>query len=195
VRNGKHPQRCKVWVLGCGRSPSGIGRMVFRNKKNPSPGGLGKPRFGMRLSMVALVKHDMGCPLRQTNTPHTDAAKRVFDTYHLHRSAVGIYDVIGKWFASSLNDGSTDGVLYDSRPDAIRHQHHNEKWFTFVQVSQYNMTVCSAEVMLGIARKFDASLMDRDSRGGGRQLIARATWEDQLAQMCGRPQNLRMPKE
>ena len=136
--------------------------------------------------MVALVQHDRGCPHRG---PHSDAAMRVYDTYHLHRSAVGIYNVIGKWFASSLNDGSTDGVLYDSRPDAIRHQHHNEKWFTFVQVTQANMTVCSAEVMLNIARKFDASLMDRDARGGGKQAIARATWEDQVAQM------LEIPKE
>jgi hypothetical protein len=145
--------------------------------------------------MVVLVQHDMGCPYRAMNQPHSDAAKRVFDTYHLHRSAVGIYNVIGRWFASALADGTTDGVLYDSRPDAIRHQHHNEKYFTFVQITQANMSVCSAEVMLNIARKFDASLMDTDSRGGGRQLIKRATWEDQVAQMRGRPQNLEVPKE
>jgi hypothetical protein len=145
--------------------------------------------------MVVLVQHENGCPNRAKNEPHSDAAKRIYDTYHLHRSAVGIYDVIGKWFASALADGTTDGVLYDSRPDAIRHQHHNESWFTFIQVTQANMTVCSAEVMLGIARKFDASLMDAQSRGGGRVVIKRASWEDQVAQLRGRPQNLEIPKE
>jgi hypothetical protein len=145
--------------------------------------------------MVALVKHDQGCPYRRGNRVHSDAAKRIYDTYHLHRSAGELFDVIGKWFASALADGSTDGVLYDSRMDAITHQHHNESYFTFVQVTPASITVCNAEVMLEMGRKFDAKLLDRAARNGGRQLIKRSSIEDMMSTVRGYPTNLEMPRE
>ena len=71
--------------------------------------------------MTVLVKHDRTCPKKGRG--HDDAAKRIYDTYHLHRTA-DQFGALGKWFAAALNDGTTDGQIYDSRKDAILHQHH-----------------------------------------------------------------------
>lgn len=139
------------------------------------------------------MKHDISkCP-RNGMPDHTDAAKKIYDTYHLHRTA-DYYNALGKWFACALNDGSTDGVLYDSKSDCIRHQHHNEMYYAFIQITPANMTPCSAEIFLGITRRmYDAGfrMADPDDRkGGGHQLITRSSVEDQLAYLRGKSQNL-----
>ena len=113
--------------------------------------------------------------------PHSDAAKKVYDTYHLHRSA-DLYGAIGKWFAAALIDGSTDGVLYDSRKAAILHQHHNEMYYTYIQITPANITVCNAEVMLKVARKlYDKGMRITDPDDARREPIKRVATEDQMA--------------
>jgi hypothetical protein len=148
--------------------------------------------------MVVLVRHDRGCPFGQKNKPHDDAAKRVYDTYHLHRSA-DIYGAVGKWFAAALADGTTDGQIYDSKKEAIRHQHHNEQYYTFIQITQAYMTVCSAQVMLDVARRlYDAGLRmtDPDDYLGGKEPIKRVAIEDQMAfARHGIVTNIEYPKE
>lgn len=129
--------------------------------------------------MTVLVRHDAGCPVKGMG--HTDAAKRIFDTYHLHRTA-DLYGSIGKWFAAALIDGSTDGVLYESRKDAITHQHHNEMYYTYLQITPANITVCNAEVMLTVARKlYDKGMRMTDPDDMRREPIKRLTNEDQNA--------------
>jgi hypothetical protein len=49
---------------------------------------------------------------------YSDAAKRCSDIINLHAVA-GSW---GKWAAIRLYDGGSDHVVYDTRPDAIRHQ-------------------------------------------------------------------------
>lgn len=52
-----------------------------------------------------------------------DAAKRMSDTVNLHLVAASdILDVVGKWVAFKLEDGTTDGSLYDRKDDAVSHQ-------------------------------------------------------------------------
>src|SRR5260370_3722696 len=75
---------------------------------------------------------------------HSDAAKRIFDTYTLHRLADPIGN-IGKWFAVSMQDGTTDNALYDSKVQAMRHQ-SNEYYYTYVQVVPSQMSICDAEL-------------------------------------------------
>jgi hypothetical protein len=129
--------------------------------------------------MTVLVKHDRGCPM--AGMGHSDAAMRVYDTYHLHRTA-DLYGAIGKWFASALNDGTSDGILYDSKSQAISHQHHNEIYYTYIQVTYANMTVCSAEVMLSVARRlYDAGMRITDPDNARREPIKRTSIEDQNA--------------
>lgn len=139
--------------------------------------------------------HAAGCCATKD---HSDAAKKVSDTYNLHRIAG---DTLGiqanrKWFACALQDGESDGVLYDSKSDAIRHQHHNEQWYTFICIGPHSMTPCEAEVMLSVARRaYDKGmrLADPDDRTGGRELIKRTTIEDMRALAGGRATSLIMP--
>jgi hypothetical protein len=140
-------------------------------------------------------QHEPWCRMKQFN--HTDAAKRLCDGFNLHRVA-DPFGCIGKWMAAALNDGSSDGVLYDSKRDAVRHQHHNEQWYTYVKLIPTSMNVCEAEVMLATARNlYDKGmrLTDPDHKHGGPDLIKRLTVEDALAQGRGIVRNLIMPWE
>jgi hypothetical protein len=136
--------------------------------------------------------HQMRCPLENRNGfgDHSDAAKRIADAYRLHRLA-DPYGNIGYWMACRLDDGSTDFVLYESKPIAIRHQHHNENYYTFIQIVPSSMTECEAEVMLKTARMvYDAG--GRMSDGYSRHdLIKRLGWEDQIALSKGIVTNVR----
>lgn len=137
--------------------------------------------------------HVPQCPLKAFH--HSDAARRFADEYNLHRIG-DQYGSVGKWIAVRLDDGSSDHVLYDTKQDAIRHQHHNEKFYAFVRIVPTTMNVCDAEIYLGSLRKlYDAGfrLTDPDNRHGGPDVIKRITREDQFAQMRGRSTNLYLP--
>lgn len=133
---------------------------------------------------------------------HSDAAKRLRDEYALHRLTDPIGNT-GRWFAVALQDGSSDHVLYDTRRDAVTHQHHNEMYYAYIQIVPATMTLCDAESFLAAVRKiYDSGtrLTDRDHRAGGREVIARATQEDQYSLIRSinrggleRPSNLIIP--
>jgi hypothetical protein len=126
---------------------------------------------------------------------HSDAARRLADTYNLHRTALGL-DSVGKWFAAALADGTGDGVLYDSKSDCVLHQKHNESNYTYVKIVPTGMNACEAHVMLATARRLydhGMRMVDPDHRRGGLDLIKRITVEDQLAAMRGVVRNLRLP--
>jgi len=89
---------------------------------------------------------------------------------------------IGQWFAVALADGRSDGVLYENKGAAVRHQHHNEQFYAFVNIGAHDMDVCEAETFMGTTRMFyDAGirLTDPDVASGGPDVIPRATREDQ----------------
>lgn len=140
--------------------------------------------------------HAQWCRNKSGN--HEDAAKRIADQYMLHRlaaDALGINNV-GKFFAAALNDGTSDGVLYDSKRDAVRHQKHNEQFYTYIKIGLWSMNACEAAVMLRTARMvYDKGLRmaDPDSRGGGREVIQRSSIEDVLALSRGRVRNIILP--
>lgn len=137
--------------------------------------------------MFVVTEHDPGCqPARRMPLGgHSDAAKRVSDTHRLHKAALG-HDAIGKCFAAALADGTTDGVLYDTKRDAVRHQHHNEQLYAFVFTGPGDVSVCEAEEFLAQCRLlYDRGirLADPDHRGGGLDVIQRVTREDQRSLM------------
>lgn len=126
---------------------------------------------------------------------HSDAAKRIWETYNLHRLADPIGN-IGHWFACAIADGTTDNILYATKQDAIRHQHHNEEYYAYVQIVPTQMGICDAELFLsGVRKTYEArkSLMNRDHPKGGMEPISRLSVEDQLAQVFGKPTNLIVP--
>lgn len=137
--------------------------------------------------------HEAWCQFK--GVTHSDAAKALRDTFNLHRIGAP-YDSIGKWFAVSLAEGKGDNVLYDSKLECVRHQKHNERYYTFIKIVPVTMNECEANVMLNTARRLYANGMrmaDPDHKHGGVDLITRLTVEDQLAQMRGIVTNLRMP--
>jgi hypothetical protein len=102
------------------------------------------------------------------------------------------------WFAATLSEGRSDDVLYGTKRDCVRHQHHDEQYYTFVKIAPCDMKACEAEVMLRTARNlYDKGmrLADPDHHHGGMDLIKRVSVEDQLAAMRGKVSNLKMPWE
>ena len=129
--------------------------------------------------MTVLVPHDPTCA--RPGLGHSDAAKRLSDIYRLHKTAGG-RAAWGRWIAVALADGRSDHVLYDSKTDAVRHQRHNEQWFCFTCIGPADLSPCDAEEWLAIHRMYyDAGLRlpDPSDRRGGRDVIVRATAEDQ----------------
>ena len=130
----------------------------------------------------------------------SDAARRISDTYNLHRLADPIGN-IGRWFASKLIDGTTDNILYDSRSDAVWHQKHNEQFYMFTQIVPATMSEHDSETRLQVARRMqDAGIrmIDRDAPNGGRDMIPRMSTEDQSAQISSmfrgtKPKNILIP--
>jgi hypothetical protein len=137
------------------------------------------------------TQHNPRCPIENW-TPlgdHSDAAKRVADIYNMHRVA-DPYGCIGSWIACALADGSSDNVLYDTKRAAINHQHHNENYYTFIQLVPSTMSPCEAEVMLKTARMlYDKGWRVTDGMSKY-DLIKRLGWEDQMALSKGRVTNV-----
>lgn len=131
--------------------------------------------------------HDFGCEYGRDAADegrpggHSDAARRVADTYMLHRIASPGLGSVGKVFAVALADGTSDFVLYDTMADCIRHQRSNAKWYAYLRVGREDMTICNAASLLKMHRDADAAglkFVDRDDPSFGYELIPRLTAED-----------------
>ena len=134
------------------------------------------------MSVPVLVRHDAGCRYaRPEGGGHSDAAKRMSDHYNLHKAAGAI---LGWWLAFALADGAHDGEAYQTKQEAVRHQHHDEWWSTFVKIGPASMSVCQAESLLYMGRQqARLKLPDRDDKRGGYDVIPRLTIEDHWRQM------------
>jgi hypothetical protein len=135
-----------------------------------------------------LVRHDAGCRFaREADGGHSDAAKRLSDTYNLH---VTCGARPGSVIAFGLADAVSDGELYDSREDAVAHQRHNEGWKGYVRIGAGHMSVCAAASVLRWQRQAaEVAKAQRGERSGGLEVIPRLTLEGrerQLAAMTGR---------
>lgn len=77
----------------------------------------------------------------------SDPARRCADIVTL----AGVADLIGQWLAIRLSDGGYDGVAYEHRADAVRHQLH-ETQCAYVRIPPGGMTPREAEAFLGYHR-------------------------------------------
>ncbi len=69
-------------------------------------------------------------------TENSDAAKRISDTVKLHLvAATDIMDAVGKWCVFALRDGTSDGVMYDTKEDAVRIKKSHAKDFCYLQIA------------------------------------------------------------
>jgi hypothetical protein len=80
-----------------------------------------------------------------------DAGRRCADAYNFQLSLHG-ENAAGKWIAVKLSDGSGDGVLYDTKKDAVRHQFH-EDLCAYICLLPTSMPVDDALSVLRINRK------------------------------------------
>lgn len=55
-----------------------------------------------------------------------EAGKRASDVANMHLQFAVWDDIRTKWIAFNLGDGRSDGVLYDSKKDAVKHQFHEQ---------------------------------------------------------------------
>jgi len=134
------------------------------------------------MTVVTVIEHDAGCSYgREGRGGHSDAAKRVADTYMLHRTAgaaLGLSNV-GKVFAVSLQDGTSDGQLYDTLAEAIRHQKHSAKWYAYLRVGRHALNPCEASSLMQLHRDADKAGLNFTGRHDPPlELIPRLTAED-----------------
>jgi hypothetical protein len=103
----------------------------------------------------------------------SDAARRCADAVNLHVTVDPVHS-IGKWVAVALADGRSDGVLYDKKADAVRHQLH-ETMCAYVCIPPGGMPTSEAEVYLKAMRQLydagyrladpDRHVVMKDARG------------------------------
>jgi hypothetical protein len=87
--------------------------------------------------------------MRVSNSQVSDAAKRCSEQINLGV----ITGHVGKWVAIRLADGSSDGVFYDQRADAIEHQLH-ESLCCYVKIPPSGMPPEDAERFMQVNRAF-----------------------------------------
>lgn len=105
-----------------------------------------------------------------------DAGKRMSDTINLHLTFGKREDLIEKWLAFSLADGSSDNTLYDSKRDAVRHQMHEMQchYASFRALSPGGVRPYDCTVVLQFTRdayKAGFRLPDPDARDGGQDVL------------------------
>jgi hypothetical protein len=112
---------------------------------------------------------------------HSDEAKRASDNVNLHFNAQG-WNAVGKWIAISLQTGDSDGILYDKKADAVRHQLHEMQCF-YVRIVPGFMSYCEAEILLETNRRlYDRGwrMADPDRKDGGKQFLMPIPLEEKL---------------
>jgi len=118
----------------------------------------------------------------------TDEAKRCFDIVRSYTAFVEYSERIRSWVAIRLSDGGSDGVLYDSKREAVRHQSNefNCAYFSFRGAPNGFASVKEAAVWLEFHRQaYDSGfrLPDPDAASGGPDLIMPLPAEQMALQM------------
>jgi hypothetical protein len=90
----------------------------------------------------------------------SDAARRCADAVSL----AAVAGAVGMWVAVRLEDGRTDGSVYDTREAAIRHQ-RGLSAYTPVRVAPGGMQVYEAEALLDYWRKLHQANVRNDDPG------------------------------
>lgn len=117
----------------------------------------------------------------------TDAARRAFDIVNAYVTFTDFSHRIRCWVALRLADGGSDGNLYESKRDAVRHQ-SDEKlcaYFSYRNAPNGFTSAKDAQLYMDYHRAaYDAGfrLPDPDDLSGGPELIMPTTQEQLMMQ-------------
>lgn len=105
----------------------------------------------------------------------TDAARRMSDIVNAMITFHGPFEIASKFMSFRLTDGTSDGALYDTKREAVRHV-SNEKYFAFFcfRSAMGGMSPKDAQIFLDVHRHaYDngGHLADPDDMRGGRDMI------------------------
>lgn len=111
-----------------------------------------------------------------------DAGRRASDTLNTTIAHHGWWTIRDKWMAFTLADGSSDGVLYDNKRDAVRHQADEMKcaYVCFRSLGQGARWKDMA-IFLKFNRDLYAKgyrMPDPDAVNGGPQPLMTTRWND-----------------
>lgn len=122
---------------------------------------------------------------RDLSPEQLDAGKRASDFINGCITFHGFHNIQHQCVAIRLADGGTDGVLYDTRPDAIRHQLHEQQcaYVFFRGLGPAGAQPLEMAIYLEFQRRAYAGglrLIDPDNPNGGPELLITAGQYDSL---------------
>lgn len=111
-----------------------------------------------------------------------DAGKRASDVANMYIHFMDQWELRTKWLAFRLQDGSSDGVIYDSRKDAVKHQFDERRcaYFSFRNCLG-GTNARDMAIFLNFCREaYDAGfrLIDPDYINGGPEILPTANVGD-----------------
>jgi len=100
---------------------------------------------------------------RTGETRNFDAAQRFADCIALHQTVLTQEEIMAKRFvAIALSDGSSDGIVYDSRLDAMRLQKGHPALYAYIQIPLERWSVFACDTLLWYVRGvYDAGYRPR----------------------------------
>jgi hypothetical protein len=121
----------------------------------------------------------------------TDAGKRAYDIARSYCAYIGYDERVRSWVAFRLEDGGSDGTLYPSKVDAIRHQTYEQQcgYFSYRGSPNGFASAKDAAIWLEYHRQLYSAggrLVDPDDAHGGPDIImptAKEQLMDQLRSM------------
>lgn len=121
-----------------------------------------------------------------------DCGKRMADAINIHITFGNVFELRTKFMAISLADGRSDGVLYDSKKDAVRHQIHEQQCYYvgFRNLNPGGVSAYECAVMLQFQRDAYGAgfrLADPDDVNGGQQALMTAGQFDYYRGRSPRP--------
>jgi hypothetical protein len=82
----------------------------------------------------------------------TDAAKRMADQINGRIAFSNSWEIRNCYMAFRLDDGSTNGTLYDSKPDAIRHTDEKQHAYFCIRQGLAGVSPLDCQIFLNVHR-------------------------------------------
>lgn len=124
-------------------------------------------------------------PVTDGKLDYSDAAKRAAGIVNGYLAWMPLDEIRRKYIAIRLSDGGTDGALYDSKRDAVRHQ-SDEYLCAYVSFRNLMNGATAREMEIFLTFNRDAydkgfRLTDPDDIHGGREVLMTSAAHDHYA--------------